>query len=839
MKIQHLLYSVATVSLLASACTDSTSSGGGDAGPAGPGNIRDAMPSLGGNEVPLGGNGSGGNGSGGNGTGGNGTGGNGSGGNGSGGFGGKPDGGEPGTGGQVQGGEPGTGGQVQGGEPGTGGQVQGGEPGTGGTGGQAGSPCDQVVCDFGEICDDRTGRCVPNVQDPCADVVCEANEHCEEGICIPDQVDPGQGIAHGCTGPEECPEGFCLDEVANPDFPGGFCVVECGSDADCGGGLCAQVDVDFALCLAACGRPEDCREGWACIDDPAAPSAYCVPDCRVTGCGPGGVCNEQTGACDGGAAGCTVDADCAAGQLCDAANGQCVDVGGECRRNADCSIGEICNVGTGICEAAGCTVDIDCARDEFCNQRTGVCELLVECQVDGDCGFGEICDAGVCTADPNLCQVDADCPAGELCDFATGQCVADGGFCSIDADCPAGEVCNPRLGVCQAENPAAAGRYDPCNAPEDCGVDLVCVQFAPGENYCLGLCDASAAIDGCLPREGCYAPDQALPNEAFCIPGNDCAAGTATDTCGAPASCFSLGHATLCVSPGNAGVGEPCDPLDPAGENCQENLVCEFGLCREACNANGTCDAGQCIDISAQVDDVPYSFCVATCNVFDQSGCGAGEACAVSGVNAGAVFGECVGVPGGNLAGGDACTEDQATYWGDCEAGYLCGALFQGDPTSCIGFCDATDASLCGGNSACLPGLFDAPYQELGLCVGDCDVFGGAGCARGTTCTFSGRFGLTSGGVEGAIGFCAPGNGSLSVGDACVPDQNTGGSDCEVGSICIDVDGSGATVCTAVCEDAAGSPNTCPAGLVCATGLGADPIGLGGSERIGLCIAAP
>ncbi len=328
-----------------------------------------------------------------------------------------------------------------------------------------------------------------------------------------------------------------------------------------------------------------------------------------------------------------------------------------------------------------------------------------------------------------------------------------------------------------------------------------------------------------------------MPSEAICIPGNDCAAGTATDTCGAPASCFSLGHATFCANPGDAGIGEPCDPLSPDGASCQENLVCEFGLCREACNANGTCDGGECIDRSAELDDVPYSFCLSTCGVFDQQGCGADQSCAVSGISGGAVFGECVDAPNGDLGAGDACTEDAATYWGDCDAGFLCGTLFEGEPTTCIGFCDSTDASLCAGASACLPGLFDTPYEQLGLCVGDCDVFGGQGCGAGNTCMFSGRVGLNADGVEGAIGFCSPGNGSLDVGDPCDVDPNTGANDCPVGTVCIDALGDGASSCQSVCEDAAGSPNTCPAGEECVTGIGADPIGLGGSERIGICIA--
>ncbi|MCK6570795.1 hypothetical protein L6V77_06715 [Myxococcota bacterium] len=812
-------------------CDDTATGDGSDASLGGrPSNIRDAAPSIGGTEFPpvggQGGNGEGGNGQGGNGQGGDG--GNGQGGNGQGGDGGN---GQGGNGGNGQGGN---------GQGGDGGNGQGGDGGNGQGGEQPGDPCDDVVCGLGEVCNPDTGRCESNVVDPCEEVACGLDEHCEEGICVPDDVpDPDDGIAHGCAGPEECPEGFCIDEATSEGaYPGGFCVVECVGDADCAGGLCAQVDVDLAICIATCGRPEDCREGWACYADAEAPSSYCIPDCRVTGCGGAGTCNEMTGVCGDPVVGCQSDLDCLPGEQCDAISGRCI-AGAGCETDNDCAFDEFCNQRTGTCEPAdvGCQDDADCAAGEVCNPRTSVCEPAVDCRRDADCGLGEVCNAGVCAADPNLCIDDADCARGELCDFATGQCIPEGGFCEFDADCAADEICNPRLGVCQPVDPGAAGRYEACDEVTPCDVDLICVTIGEQGNFCLGICDSTAAIDGCLPREGCFPFDPALPQEAVCIPGNECGAGNATEICGADASCTALGHGTFCVNPGDAGVGEPCDPIY-GDTSCQADLMCDLGVCRAACDAAGACASGECFDRTDDFDGVEVAYCVATCDFYAQAGCGAGEFCAISAIGeGGAVIGECAAGEGGAGERGEACVSDEMTYWGDCSAAHLCDALFEGDAPSCLAFCDPVDASLCDGASACWTGLFDAPLESLGLCVGECDTFTGAGCGAGETCTFTGRVGPSADAIEAPIAFCLPGNGSADVGEACTPDAQNGGSDCAVGSVCIDALGDGATVCVAVCEDAPGSPNTCAAGETCVTGLGADELGFGGSEVIGLCLA--
>lgn len=772
-----------------------------------------------------------------------GTGGNGAGGAGGNGTGGIGTGGKGGD--QPVGGDPSTGGiPATGGVPATGGDpATGGVPSTGGT--EPVDLCADVACGLGAVCDPATGQCVVNPGDPCADVACALGQHCENGNCIDDpNPPPAGGIAHGCNGPDDCPEGYCVSEAdSQGSFPGGLCVVECASDDDCSGGLCAQVNVNVSICIAACNAANDCRPDWTCYADPQAPSDYCVPDCHATGCNPGEVCSDATGACEGGGGGCSVDADCAPNEYCDQVSGQCVSQGNGCQSDLDCNFNETCNQNTGVCEpaAAACQSDLDCAFNETCNQNTGVCEPTpVPCQVDADCAPGEICDPGTqsCTQAIQGCVVDADCPANQICDQATGQCLDQGNRCQMDADCGANETCNVRLGICQAAGgQGVGGRLDPCQSPNDCGPNLTCVQMGNSGAYCLGVCDPTAPVDGCEPHEGCYAPDANAPADGFCIPGNDCAAGNATATCGADAYCFSLGHATLCAPAGNAAVGEACDPF--AGTDCQADLVCEFGACRDACDARGQCGGGaSCIDLSANLDGLSYSFCMGTCGFYDQSGCGRNESCVVDGVGGdGSVVAECAPVAGGNGVEGDACQTDPNTYWGDCGANHLCDTLDgQGTPTSCFGFCDVNDASLCTGTAACFFGIFSAPFTALGLCLGDCDVFDPNACGRGQTCTFTDRVGASAGAAEAAISFCLPGNQSLSVGDACTIDQNTGGSDCPAGTVCIDADGSGAAACHTVCEDDPRSPNGCAAGEQCVTGLGADQIGFGGSTVIGVCL---
>ena len=45
--------------------------------------------------------------------------------------------------------------------------------------------------------------------------------------------------------------------------------------------------------------------------------------------------------------------------------------------------------------------------------------------------------------------------------------------------------------------------------------------FGPDVALCLGACDATQIINGCAPREICLPFDDAVPEDAACLPGDD------------------------------------------------------------------------------------------------------------------------------------------------------------------------------------------------------------------------------------------------------------------------------------------------------------------------------
>lgn len=63
----------------------------------------------------------------------------------------------------------------------------------------------------------------------------------------------------------------CDDRCLTGDrYPGGFCSVTCGNDADCPSGA-ACVDREGGVCLYECARPADCAflgEDWSCRTQP-------------------------------------------------------------------------------------------------------------------------------------------------------------------------------------------------------------------------------------------------------------------------------------------------------------------------------------------------------------------------------------------------------------------------------------------------------------------------------------------------------------------------------------------------------------------------------------------
>lgn len=68
-----------------------------------------------------------------------------------------------------------------------------------------------------------------------------------------------------CGSDDDCnTDSFCQE---GSKFPGGMCSLECASQEDC---ILSTICSERGLCLMRCSEDTDCRDGYACIDEPRA-----------------------------------------------------------------------------------------------------------------------------------------------------------------------------------------------------------------------------------------------------------------------------------------------------------------------------------------------------------------------------------------------------------------------------------------------------------------------------------------------------------------------------------------------------------------------------------------
>ena len=80
--------------------------------------------------------------------------------------------------------------------------------------------------------------------------------------CNDDAV--SRAVGARCDRVDECDD-RCL---AGPEYPDGFCTVDCTSSGDCPSGAC--VAREGGVCLLTCSDDVDCRflgMGWTCHED--------------------------------------------------------------------------------------------------------------------------------------------------------------------------------------------------------------------------------------------------------------------------------------------------------------------------------------------------------------------------------------------------------------------------------------------------------------------------------------------------------------------------------------------------------------------------------------------
>jgi hypothetical protein len=241
--------------------------------------------------------------------------------------------------------------------------------------------------------------CVPGCTD---DTDCTGGTVCDPtggfaGSCY----SPDASIGDACTDDAMCPAGgFCFAEDFG-GWPGGACIgFGCDAAANTG---CPAESVCIpgrrgGLCVADCATDGDCRTGYRCAANPSGTDTrYCAPllDARDVG----QPCSSRDGvACAGGSClrevdtgypgsycalnGCTpgaTDTGCPGDTLCvaDGTTNRCLDA---CAAEADCRDGYACTPvdatstgGPSYCKPA-CTMNVQCVNDgATCNTMTGLC----------------------------------------------------------------------------------------------------------------------------------------------------------------------------------------------------------------------------------------------------------------------------------------------------------------------------------------------------------------------------------------------------------------------------------------------------------------------------------
>ena len=382
--------------------------------------------------------------------------------------------------------------------------------------------------------------------------------------------------------------------------------------------------------------------------------------------------------------------------------------GGEPPRPDAAPVGESCEA---VCaHVAACVVGPDCPLVDADAQRFVEENCLVTCRESpsfGDAVRGQ-----------RDCAETVDWLARGSDEFADA-CLGEGPPDACAQGLAGDADCDPRLDCCDR--------------------GLVCVDLGGGAR-CQTACDAHREPNGCGERAFCNPFAEAEPNQprpGVCVPGDDCVPGGEANVCDGPATCIAVPPASFCLPAGDAAEGTACTQRgDRTIDNCRAGLVCAYGRCQPPCDGRGRCEVGRCIDYSERLDGLPYRFCYDDCEVYRQRGCDDEQVCEVVDTDGdGGAVGACRPADPGDGRQGDRCRSLEGRYWGDCHPGHVCGRLAADRGEQCIGLCDRTDSRLCTGRSRCVFGLLD-DLPDLGVCIGECDVFVGSQCGDGRMCLF-------------------------------------------------------------------------------------------------------
>ena len=319
--------------------------------------------------------------------------------------------------------------------------------------GHSPEPSRQDLCEAGQSCDLRTGRC--KLGDACFDdedcddgEACTSNERCDPAlrVCVWSTLDgDSDREAPMIRGGTDCND-------SNPAIPQNKPELCDGLDNDCNG------EVDTQLATAACGDGYVCKRG-DCVCNTGL--TECALSCTDTLTDPNhcGGCNEE----------------CRTSEVCE--QGTCV-----------------CPSGMELCDGACRTPDWFATDADHC----GACGTV--------CTSNEVCEAGACRCADGLAECNDQCfdtqisfqhcgGCGNACDVSYGVCVEGACRCASATERICDDVCVPRgplnCGSC-GTTCAQCGVNDACVDVAKLYVGHVgsCALMTNGEVWCWGLVGA-------------------------------------------------------------------------------------------------------------------------------------------------------------------------------------------------------------------------------------------------------------------------------------------------------------------------------------------------------------
>ncbi|MFU8803723.1 MAG: hypothetical protein ACNA8W_07945 [Bradymonadaceae bacterium] len=428
----------------------------------------------------------------------------------------------------------------------------------------------QTTCAAGECTNVVTTRdCSASGDDICTEGVCnESSDRCEAApFADSTPCDDGRS----CTTNTACQGGACLGTPVN-----------CSGLADqCNSGRCSESQ---GGCIAE-PRPNDtiCNDGLNCTvnttcndgvcEGPARSCAYLNEECTF------GTCEESAGGC--------TSADRPTGTECDDGVFCTVDTtctGGDCGGgdDRDCSAAtDTCNVG--FCDEANgrcSTVPVDCSgmadqcNDGVCSPMAGGCVKAprtgTSCNDELFCTVNDTCQAGVCQGSPRDCSAEGGSCLSGTCDESSQSCTGE--------HLPDGTNCDDGL-FCTVQTTCTAGACTNVVTERDCS--------AAGDGICTeGTCNESD--DQCEPIP--VANNTACDDGQACTEGTTCQAGVCVGTAVSCDDLVDQCNTAICDEPG----GCRAVPVT-AGTPCDDGLHCTVN---DACNAAGVCQGGQARDCS-------------------------------------------------------------------------------------------------------------------------------------------------------------------------------------------------------------------------------------------------